>query len=178
MKTQPSLPPYSLVFLFISLLTAAALSGCSTPLTHVKPGQSAWLSLAVSPNVVGTQGGLPPPVAVGPSSIPGQGNSGRPLYPDLHLALPGRDDVAQNPGDILSSADFAMQTGQTGEAIVAFEGVVRRQPTSGAAWAKLASLYERAGDTKNAVRAFKEAKKYQQPDPVATNPADVVLGLR
>jgi tetratricopeptide (TPR) repeat protein len=160
------------VFILLSLFAATALSGCSTSFTHVKPGQSAWLSLAVSPNVIGTRGG-PAPVAMGPSSMPG-----RPLYPDLHLSLPSRGSGLENSGDIFSSADFAMQTGQIGEAIAAYEGIVRQQPTSGIAWRKLASLYERAGDTKSAIRAFKEAKKCQQPDPAANNPANTAVGLR
>lgn len=136
----------------LAALAALALSGCGAQFIHVKPGESAYLSMAVKPSVLGVTEPLSA-VGAGPASRLAGWHA-----PELHPPLPSRSgDDGQ--ADIFGTGDFAMQTGQDREAITAFEDLVRRQPQTGDAWIKLAILYERVGDTKGAIRAFKEAKK-------------------
>jgi len=137
-----------------ALVAALSLCGCGAQFTHVKPGESAYLSLAPKPSIVG---GTEPLSAVGAGPASRLAGGRGPVI-ELHPPLPSRSG-APGPADIFGTGDFAMQTGQDREAIAAFEDLVRRQPQAGDAWTKLAVLYERVGDTKSAIRAFKEAKK-------------------
>lgn len=52
-----------------------------------------------------------------------------------------------------------MQTGQTGEAITAFEEALALDPDYTDAWGKLALLYQKEGKSEKALEAFKKAKR-------------------
>ena len=86
--------------------------------------------------------------------------------PTKHLASPTRPAkafsacirAADRAKDFGSRGNFAMQAGQTAEAIGAFEHALELDPFFTEAWGKLAFLYLRAGNSTKAVDAFKKAK--------------------
>jgi DNA-binding SARP family transcriptional activator len=53
-----------------------------------------------------------------------------------------------------------MSAGNDDEAIEAFQEVVKIEPTNSEAWQQLATLYEKKGDDKKAIEAFRRAKKF------------------
>ena len=56
-----------------------------------------------------------------------------------------------------------MQAGQNAEAIAALEQAVALDPNFADAWSKLVVLYERTGNERKAMDAYKKAKKLGQP---------------
>ena len=52
-----------------------------------------------------------------------------------------------------------MTTGKDDEAIAAFQEAVKIDPTFTDAWQRLAMLYEKKGDNKRAIDAFRRSKK-------------------
>ena len=86
--------------------------------------------------------------------------------PAKHLTSPARPakalsalgTAADRAGDFGSRGNFAMQAGQTAEAIAAFEHALKLDPSFTDAWGKLAFLYLKEGNSAQAVDAFKKAK--------------------
>ena len=118
--------------------------------THVPPGQSLDVALAKKPELVR----LPAPahpVAGHPTGVAGPVAS---VEPDL----PGSDNAAR-VADAYSRGEFCMSTGKDDEAITAFQEAVRIDPTFTEAWQQLATLYEKKGDNKKAIEAFRRSKK-------------------
>jgi Tfp pilus assembly protein PilF len=62
-------------------------------------------------------------------------------------------------GEAYSRGIFCLRAERDAEAIAAFEEAVQLDPTFTDAWENLAVLYEKAGDPKKALEAFKKAKK-------------------
>lgn len=72
----------------------------------------------------------------------------------------GGGTAAERAADFDSRGNFAMQAGQTAEAIGAFEHALKLVPTCIDAWGKLAYLYLKTGDSERAIEAFKHAKQF------------------
>jgi tetratricopeptide (TPR) repeat protein len=136
----------------IPLIRAAALAAAALALgacghvemTHVAPGQSLGVALAKKPALVRLPN-PPPGVVTQQARTP---NSG----------LAQSDNVAR-VAEVYSRGEFCMNTGKDDEAIAAFEEVVKIDPTFTDAWQRLAALYEKKGDNKKAIEAFRRAKK-------------------
>lgn len=120
-------------------LTAVALAGC----THTPPGTSVEIALAKRPDVVRVP--KPPAPAATPGSPSGGASSVQPEKTEL---------VA----DAFSRGEFCMKTGADEEAIAAFREVVRLDPKFSEAWSNLAALYEKGGQEKLAMEAFRKSK--------------------
>jgi Tfp pilus assembly protein PilF len=58
-----------------------------------------------------------------------------------------------------SRGEFCIGAGKNDEAIAAFEEVVKIDPTFTEAWQQLAMLYEKKGNSKKAMEAFRRSKK-------------------
>jgi hypothetical protein len=72
--------------------------------------------------------------------------------------------AAARAADFESRGNFAMQAGQSAEAIAAFQHVLKLAPKSPTAWGKLAFLYLKEGDSTKAIEAFKKAKEVGDPN--------------
>jgi Tfp pilus assembly protein PilF len=113
--------------------------------THVAPGDSLGVALAKKPQLVRLPG-LPPgstPATV--SSMPNPG-----------LA---KSDNTARVAEAFSRGEFCMNAGKDDEAISAFLEAVKIQPNFTEAWQRLAALYEKKGDNKKAIEAFRRSKK-------------------
>lgn len=136
-----------------SLQTPVAALGCALALaacqgvkvTHVPRGQSVEIALARRPDVVR----LPPSAPARTAAAHG-GESG-PVVPDKTEQL----------AEAFSRGQFSMQTGNEEAAIQAFREAVKIDPKFKDAWANLAALYERAGQEKLALEAFRKSKSVQ-----------------
>ena len=117
--------------------------------THVPPGQSLNVAMAKKPEVVR----LPaPPQPVQSSMV------ATTQVPAVEPDLPKMDNSAK-AAEAYSRGEFCMTAGNDDEAIAAFQEVVKIDPTSTEAWQQLAALYEKKGDNKKAIDAFRRAKK-------------------
>jgi tetratricopeptide (TPR) repeat protein len=124
---------------------ALALGACShVQLTHVPPGESLGVALARKPDLVRMP--TPPPSAVPPAA------------PTPSTGLPQSDNTAR-VADAYSRGEFCMNAGKDDEAIGAFEEAVKIDPTFTDAWQRLAALYEKKGENKKAIEAFRRSKK-------------------
>jgi Flp pilus assembly protein TadD len=70
-----------------------------------------------------------------------------------------KSDDASRVAEAFSKGEFCMSAGNDDEAIKAFQEVVRLDPTFSEAWQRLAALYEKKGDSKKALDAFRRSKK-------------------
>lgn len=141
----------------IAVIHLASCSGVQV--THVKPGQSARAHLAELERAKQAPAAVPP--------IPDAAVAGAPqLPPEMLPPLPsGQVNIPAEGGsggalaDSFSRGTFAMQAGQTTEAISAFEETVKLDPDFTDAWGKLAILYQKNGETAKALEAYKKAKR-------------------
>jgi len=131
---------------------------------HTPPGTSVEVALAKKPELVRLP--APPPPVVEPGSVvasigsgPGTGSStGTSVnVPAVEPALP--DNQVERVAEAYTRGQFCMQAGKDEEAIVAFEEVVRIDPTFFDGWSNLALLYEKVGNEEKAVEAFRKSKK-------------------
>jgi hypothetical protein len=139
-----------LVFRMASLAFTLILAACGAQLVHVKPGQSARMSLAQIPAVL-------------PSVIPGAPGETMtrtagprwegPAHFDRGVPLPEQGEM-----DASSVGELATRAGNHEAAIAAFEDVVKRDPNSAQAWERLVKLYERHGEPEKAAKAYKRLK--------------------
>jgi len=140
----------------LRLLTCSALvsfAGCgSTLITHTPPGTSVELALAKKPELVR----LPAPTP-GPNAVAGAAPGGN--VPAVEPPMPEKDAQLEKVGEAFSRGMFCLEAERDPEAIAAFEEAVKIDPTFTDAWEKLAVLYEKTGDSKKALEAFKKAKK-------------------
>ncbi|MDR3403350.1 MAG: tetratricopeptide repeat protein [Chthoniobacter sp.] len=111
------------------------------------PGQSLGVALAKKPEVVRLPG--PPPGAVAPQTAQGKSPS---------AGMVEGDKLAK-VAEAFSRGQFCMNAGKDDEAIAAFQDVVKLDATVTEAWQNLAALYEKKGDNKKAIDAFRRAKK-------------------
>ncbi len=122
---------------FVLLAAAAVVAGC----THTPPGTSVEVALARRPEVV-RYPATPTPVMVQKASGP------------TTVQLDRSELVA----DAYSRGEFCMTAGKDAEAIAAFREAVKIDPSFSDAWGKLAVLYEKTGQDKLALEAFKKSK--------------------
>jgi tetratricopeptide (TPR) repeat protein len=133
--------------LLLSAGLALALEACApVQVTHVQPGQSLGVALAKKPQVVR----LPAPP---PSAAPTMTSSSMP-----DAGLPKSDNTAK-VAEAFSRGEFCMNAGKDDEAIAAFQEAVKIQPDFTEGWQRLAALYEKKGDNKKAIEAFRRSKK-------------------
>lgn len=90
---------------------------------------------------------LPAPAQPTPGSVPA-----------VEPPLPGNSKV-ERVAEAYSRGEFCVGAGKDDEAIAAFEEVVKIDPTFTEAWQHLAMLYEKKGNPKKAMAAFKRSKK-------------------
>ena len=130
------------------LILAGALicAGCASNLKLVRtpPGTSVEVALARRAEMVRVPGPPPTPVS-------------KVRYAAVEPALPQKSRVDQI-ADAYSRGQFCMKTGADEEAIAAFNEAVKLDPNFVEAWQNLAALYERKGDTKKALEAFRNSK--------------------
>ena len=113
--------------------------------THVQPGQSVNLALAKTPDV------LRIPAAPPPSGAFGHAPAAEPELP--------KNDTVERVAEAYTRGGFCMSAGKDQEAIEAYEEAVKIDPAFSEAWQNLAVLYEKTGDSKKALDAFRRAKK-------------------
>jgi tetratricopeptide (TPR) repeat protein len=128
---------------------AAALSGACV---HTPPGTSVEVALARKAEVVRLP--PPPPSAIVHTQSPAPGQTARPVEPEL----PSSNKV-ELVADAYTRGQFCMKTGKDEEAIAAFEETVKLDPGFTDAWQSLAMLYEKTGQEKKALEAFRKSKK-------------------
>ena len=132
----------------IALTALLPFAGCA--LTHTPPGTSVELALAKKGELVKLPASPP---------APGQQSTLAAAHvPAVEPPMPGRNAVVEKVGDAYSRGVFCLRTGSDPEAITAFEEAVQLDPSFTDAWENLAVLYEKIGDSKKALDAFKKAK--------------------
>ena len=125
-------------------LALVALAAC----VHTPPGTSVKVALAKKAELIRLPG--PPP-----GSVAADGRSAV-IEPELPNST--TDRVAE----AFSRGQFCMQAGKDAEAIAAFEQAVKIDPSFTEAWQHLAILYEKTGQEKKALEAFRKARKVAQ----------------
>ena len=114
--------------------------------THVPPGQSVDIALAKTPEVL--------KLPATPKTTPGSAGGVGAVEPELP-----KDSTVERVAEAYSRGEFCIGAGKDKEAIQAFEETVKIDPTFSEAWQHLAMLYEKQGDKKRALTAFRQAKK-------------------
>ena len=156
MKTARTFP------ILAAALAAFHFTACSgVQVTHVAPGKSASALLAEreraahAPAETAQPGGMPI-AATAPGQLP---HESLPPLPSGEVKIPGGNGSGNGVADAYSRGTFAMQAGQTAEAIEALEQTVKLDPDFTDAWGKLAILYQKTGNSAKATEAFKKAKR-------------------
>ena len=126
--------------LHIVALASAVLTAC----VHTPPGTSVEIALAKKPELVR----LPAPE---PVETPAGSRGVEPELP--------KSDKVDEVAEAFTRGQFCMQAGKDAEAIAAFEQAVKIDPTFTEAWNHLALLYEKTGQEKKALEAFRRSKK-------------------
>jgi tetratricopeptide (TPR) repeat protein len=125
---------------------ALALGACShVQFTHVPPGESLGVAMARKADLVRMP--APPPGSTAQQSATAS-NAGM-----------KEGDKISHVADAYARGEFCMNAGKDDEAIAAFLEVVKIDPSFTDAWARLAALYEKKGDNKKAIDAFRRSKK-------------------
>lgn len=138
-------PSLSLARTLALLGAVAVLGGCANmKLTHVPPGESMNVALAKKAELVA----LP---------APAPGATVSPVEPELPA-----HGVNERVTEAYSRGEFFLGAGRDDEAIAAFQEAVRIDPAFTEAWQHLAMLYEKKGESKKAIDAFRRAKKVAQ----------------
>ncbi len=127
--------------LFRIFIVAAGLALCSC--VHTPPGTSVELALAKKAEVIRLP--TPPPSEVAKTR-------------GVEPALP-EDDTVEKVADAYTRGQFCMKAGKDPEAITAFEEAVKLDPSFTDAWQNLAILYEKGGNSKKSMEAFRRSKK-------------------
>ena len=145
----------------LAVLPAMAIfGGCAhlpnpfVGMVHTPPGTGVDVALARRPELVRMP--LSPAAAsVRAADAVAPGGAKAPaVEPDLP-----KDDSVGRVADAYSRGNFCMQAGNDADAVSAFEETVKLDPTFTEAWQNLAALYEKRGDDKKAVEAYRRAKK-------------------
>jgi tetratricopeptide (TPR) repeat protein len=121
---------------------------------HTPPGTAVDVALARRPELVR----MPLSHAAASERAAGAVAPVGSKVPAVEPDLP-RDDSVGRVADAYSRGNFCMQAGNDADAITAFEETVKMDPTFTEAWQNLAALYEKRGDEKKAVEAYRRAKK-------------------
>ena len=134
---------------------ALVFTGCAgTGLTHVPPGESMNVALAKKADLVRLPSATP---ALTDPTVPNNGPMPAP-YAAVEPELPG-NSIVERVGEAYSRGEFCLGAGKVDEAIVAFEEAVKIDPAFTEAWHHLAMLYEKKGNSKKAMEAFRRSKK-------------------
>ena len=138
-------------------LVPAALAIVAGACVHTPPGTSVEIALAKKPEVVRLP--APPPAAVEPApAVAATPGGAAPVnVPAVEPALPSNN--VERVAEAYTRGQFCMQAGKDEEAILAFEEVVKIDPTFFDGWSNLAMLYEKTGNEEKAVEAFRNSKK-------------------
>ena len=134
----------------IFLLSIVALTAC----VHTPPGTSVQVALAKKAELVRLPG--PPPATPAPHGSVAVAGRSAIIEPELPNST--TDRVAE----AFSRGQFCMQAGKDDEAIAAFEQAVKIDPNFTEAWQHLAILYEKMGQEKKSLDAFRKARKVAQ----------------
>jgi tetratricopeptide (TPR) repeat protein len=160
MKLLPMNIPIS-KFAALAVLPAIAIFGACAHVAnpfggvvHTPPGTAVDVALARKPELVR----MPLAPSVASVRAPGAVVPGGANVPAVEPDLP-KDDSVGKVADAYSRGNFCMQAGNDADAIKAFEDTVKLDPTFTEAWQNLAALYEKNGDEKKAIEAYKRAKK-------------------
>jgi Flp pilus assembly protein TadD len=132
--------------LLAPIFAGIALAGC----VHTPPGTSVEIALAKKASLVRMP--VPTRATLGTAATASQ-------VPVVEPPLPEGGAVMERVGDAYSRGMFCLQAGRDTEAIEAFQEVVKLDPGFTDAWHNLAMLYEKTGQEKKAIEAFKKAKK-------------------
>jgi len=160
MKNLPMNIQLSKIRALAVLPMMAIFGGCAhlpnpfAGVVHTPPGTAVDVALARKPELVRMP--LSPEAAsvrAASPAAPGGAN-----VPAVEPDLP-RDDSVGRVADAYSRGNFCMQAGNDADAVAAFEQTVKLDPTFTEAWQNLAALYEKRGDEKKAIEAYKRAKK-------------------
>ncbi|HEX8297124.1 MAG TPA: tetratricopeptide repeat protein [Chthoniobacteraceae bacterium] len=144
-------------FSILSAVACLFLGGC----VHTPPGTSVEIALAKKPELVRLPAPSAPALAAA-SAAPAPGArpaAGGVQVPAVEPPLPAGGLQVEQVGDAYSRGTFALEAGKDDEAIAAFEEAVALDSSFSEAWQNLALLYEKKGDEKKALEAFKKAKK-------------------
>jgi tetratricopeptide (TPR) repeat protein len=133
-----------------STVTAALLLLAGCAYTHTPPGTSVEVALAKKAELVRLATPTPAPAAHTATT----GTS----VPAVEPPMPEKNAVVEKVAEAYSRGVFCLQTERDGEAIAAFEEAVKLDPTFTDAWENLAVTYEKMGDSRKALEAFKKAK--------------------
>ena len=126
-------------------LVPLVLAACAhVQVTHVAPGESLNVALAKKPELIQMPA---PPQSTVAAQAP---------MPPANLQ---QSDNASKSAEAFSRGEFCMNAGNDDEAIAAFLEAVKVDPAFSEAWQRLAALYEKKGDNKKAIEAFRRAKK-------------------
>ena len=125
-------------------LAVLALAAC----VHTPAGTSVNVALAKKAELVRMPGPPPGSLVAGRSAI-------------IEPELPGNSTM-ERVAEAFSRGQFCMQAGKDAEAIAAFEDAVKIDPGFTEAWQHLAILYEKTGQEKKALEAFRRARKVAQ----------------
>jgi tetratricopeptide (TPR) repeat protein len=129
--------------LLLCAVAVLGISGCAgVKVAHVPPGSSLREATAQRAELVK----LPPTPAPAVTAHAG-GNQSAP-----------ETDKADRVADAYSRGEFCAKAGKDDEAIAAFTEAVKIDPTFVDAWTYLAAMYEKKGNEKEALNAFKHAK--------------------
>ena len=128
------------------LVTVLAAVGCvSTGCVHTPPGTSVEVALAKKAELHRLR--QPPPRARAVARAKPK-KKARPLAGTVHLVA-----------EAFARGQFCMKAGKDEEAIAAFEETVKLDPNCQDAWKCLAILYEKRGQEKKALEAFRKSKQ-------------------
>jgi len=152
----------------LSILAASTLvltsGGCgNVQFTHVKPGQSARMAVLIRSAPIAKQREVPQKLSIPTRKSPAYYAAIEALAVDM--PAPGLADVnapLPRAAELFARSNSAMQSGQTGEAILALEEAVHIDPNFSDAWSELAGLYQKAGQEGKANEAAKRAKNVAQ----------------
>jgi len=131
----------------LALLALSLLGAC----VHTPPGTSVETALARKPEVISFPAPPVSQVAQTPAQAPGPRRAVEPELPS--------NNKVEMVADAYTRAQFCMKAGKDAEAIAAFEETVKLDPKFTDAWQSLAMLYEKTGDEKKAMEAFRKSKK-------------------
>ena len=158
-KPMKTVRPFHFLAVALAAFHFTACSGMKV--THVAPGKSASALLAAHnrpaqmPANAIAPGGMPL-AATSPGQRPPEA---LPPLPSGEVKIPGSNGAGDGVAEAYSRGTFAMQAGQTAEAIEALEKTVKLDPDFTDAWGKLAILYQKTGNSAKATDAFKKAKR-------------------
>jgi tetratricopeptide (TPR) repeat protein len=156
MKHLPMTTLLSKSIALAGLSAIVAFSACAhspfASIVHTPPGTGVDVALARKPELVR--------MPLSPAAVGNHGTSapGGARTPAVEPELP-RNDSVDRVADAYSRGNFCMQAGNDKDAIAAFEETVKIDPSFTEAWQDLATLYEKQGDDKKAVEAYRRAKK-------------------